>query len=162
MSATAISSSTLTSILDSLSSTSTTKQLAREWKNLESALKSGDLTAAKTAFEAIEKQQGQQASQSGDTSSTSDATSTIANAMKALGTALDSGNVSAAQSAFANLQTVMKDGLTSLSQSSSSTTAKIEDAVIVDLLSELKSSSSTSTSSSSSSSATGSTLNVLA
>lgn len=173
MSIGAISSSTTSNILDSTSN-SGTNQMAQEWKDLESALKSGDLTSAKTAFQAIEKLHEQQVSQSGSTASistsnstgstsaSSNSTSNMDSAMAALGEALDSGDLSAAQSAFANAKAVMKNGPPPPppQTSSSSSSSNNEDAVIVSLLSTLESSSSSSTSSSSSSQTISGKLNV--
>jgi hypothetical protein len=78
------------------------KQRQQDFQNLASALQSGDLTGAQTAFAALQKfQQGRQ-TLSGQQGST--ATNPISTDFTALGTALQSGDISGAQSAFATLQ----------------------------------------------------------
>jgi hypothetical protein len=78
------------------------KQRQQDVQNLASALQSGDLTGAQTAFAALQKlRQGQQtpSGQQGN-----NATNPIRTDFTALGKALQSGDISGAQSAFATLQ----------------------------------------------------------
>jgi len=85
------------------------EQVQQDYTQLASALQSGNLTGAQTAFtalqQALETQTGNTAA-SGTTSSTTSTTSQdpILNDFNALGQALSSGNLSQAQSAFAQLQ----------------------------------------------------------
>jgi cobalamin biosynthesis Mg chelatase CobN len=128
--------------------------MAQAWKELESSLKSGDLSDAKKAYETIVKLHQEQVSSSG---STQQGESQMDKDMDALGKALDSGDLSTAQSAFATVQSDMKNQpapptSSSSSSSTSSTSSADSEAVIVKLLSTLASDSSSSSSSSSSTS----------
>jgi hypothetical protein len=88
--------------------------LANQWKQdfkqLASAIRSGDLSDAQQAYAAI--QQLQQSAQSGGQSSNQQQANSgnnpIQNDFAALGQALQSGDMNAAQSAFSQLQTDMK------------------------------------------------------
>jgi len=78
------------------------KQRQQDFQNLASALQSGDLTGAQTAFTALQKlRQGPQTPSGQQGSNT---TNPIRTDFTALGTALQSGDIAGAQSAFATLQ----------------------------------------------------------
>src|SRR6185369_8169811 len=85
------------------------KKPFEDLKALKSALKSGDLAAAKAAFATFTKdiQKPAGSTPSGDSSpaAPSAAASSVANDLKSLEAALNSGDISAAQQAFASLQT---------------------------------------------------------
>jgi DNA-binding FadR family transcriptional regulator len=86
------------------------KQWKQDFKQLATALQSGDLTGAQKAFQAL--QQLQQSNQPGGQSSNgqpgSSSNNPIQNDFAALGKALSSGDLSGAQSAFSQLQTDMQ------------------------------------------------------
>ncbi len=75
------------------------KEIKQDFQQLASALQSGDLTDAQSAYSNI-----QQVLQANSGSSTSGGSSTLQNDFTALGQALQSGDLSTAQSAFAQLQ----------------------------------------------------------
>ncbi len=85
-------------------------QWKQDFKQLASALQSGNLAGAQTAFKAL--QQLQQSNQSGGQSSNgqqaSSSNNPIQNDFAALGKALNAGDLSGAQSAFSQLQTDMQ------------------------------------------------------
>lgn len=87
------------------------QQVQQDYAELSSALGTGNLTTAQSAFTALE--QALQ-TQSGSTTSTASSTSStssddpIANDLTALGKALSSGNLTQAQSAFSQLQSDIK------------------------------------------------------
>jgi len=85
-------------------------QWRQDFKQLASALQSGDLAGAQKAYSAL--QQLQQSSQSGGQSSSqqqaNSGNSPIQNDFAALGKALSSGDLSGAQTAFSQLQTDMQ------------------------------------------------------
>lgn len=91
-------------------SSSVMKQGEQDFKQLASALQSGNLAGAQKAFQAL--QQLQQSNPSAGQSSTGQAATTSGNAIQtdfaALGQALSSGNLSAAQSDFSQLKTDMQ------------------------------------------------------
>jgi len=151
MSISGISSSSISSLIDSINASST-DPMRQAWKNLENALKSGDLTAAKKAYETITALHAQQVSQSGITG----ATSQMDSDMEALGKALESGDLTAAKSAFATVKSDMQKGPPPPSPPPSSTSSSTTDetAAILDLLNSTMSSSSSSSSKSSISSET--------
>jgi hypothetical protein len=84
------------------------QQVQQEYAQLASAIQSGDLTGAQTAFAALQQTLGQQTSNTTATGATTATGSTnsdpILNDFNDLGQALQSGNLSQAQSAFAQLQ----------------------------------------------------------
>jgi hypothetical protein len=82
------------------------KQVKADFQNLTQALQSGNITAARQAFAALQKdspQIAQALSQSGQNSSNPQSS-----ALQALSTALQSGNVADAQKALASLQQAHK------------------------------------------------------
>jgi len=85
-------------------------QWKQDFKQLASALQSGNLSGAQKAYSAL--QQLQQSNQSGGQSSNGQAASSsnnpIQNDFAALGQALSSGDLSGAQTAFSQLQTDMQ------------------------------------------------------
>jgi len=85
-------------------------QWMQDFKQLASALQSGDLTGAQKAYAAL--QQLQQSNQPGGQSSNgqpaSSSNNPLQNDFAALGQALSSGDLSTAQSAFSQLQSDMK------------------------------------------------------
>jgi hypothetical protein len=88
------------------------QQRKQDFSQLASAIQSGNLTAAQSAFSTLQglSSQGQSStvSPSGNSSSASSSGNTISNDFAALGQALQSGNITNAQSAFAQLQTDMQ------------------------------------------------------
>jgi TolA-binding protein len=106
MSISAISSSTTdSSLLQSLQ-----KQIQQDLKQLQSALKSNDLSGAQSAFSALEKLLPGNSTASGSSASgasASDSTAlTAKNDIDAIGKALSSGDLTGAQQAFSNLQSL--------------------------------------------------------
>ena len=91
-------------------STSVMNQWKQDFRQLASALQSGNLAGAQKAFKAL--QQLQQSNPSGGQSSNgqsaSSGNSPIQNDFAALGQALSSGNLSAAQGDFSQLQSAMQ------------------------------------------------------
>ena len=83
------------------------QQQIQDFKALASALQSGDLSAAQTAFAAFQKDiQGN--SQSPQAAALSDSNSQLGKDFQALQSALQSGDLSSAQQAFATLQQDLK------------------------------------------------------
>jgi hypothetical protein len=103
-----VSSISSSSVTSSVSSTSATS-FAQAFQDLGSALQSGNVSAAQTAFQDLMKSgkgghhHGHHAGGAGSSSSTGGGTS-ISSVFQALGSALQSGNLQGAQSAFATLQ----------------------------------------------------------
>ena len=86
-------------------SSSGTSQLQQLMKTLQSSLASGDLGAAQTAFQALQKAlQGEAAAGGSSLASNSQ----LSNDLTTLGSALGSGDVASAQSAFASVQSDLK------------------------------------------------------
>ena len=81
---------------------STYKQRQQDVQNLASALQSGDLPGAQTAFAALQKLRPGGQTRNGQQGNSS--TSPISRDFSALGNALQSGDIAGAQSAFATLQ----------------------------------------------------------
>ena len=106
MSISAISSSTI----DSSSFQNLQKEIQQDLKQLQSALKSNDLSGAQSAFSALEKLlpgNSTASSSSASGASASDSTATTAkNDIDAIGKALSSGDLTGAQQAFSNLQSL--------------------------------------------------------
>jgi soluble cytochrome b562 len=77
---------------------------------LEKALKSGDLTAAQSAFATLQQMQPNSQAQSASSGNTpgKDGQNPLASDMQAVAKALQSGDMKAAQTAFAKLQQDMK------------------------------------------------------
>lgn len=90
------------------------QQVQQDYAQLADALQSGSLTAAQSAFTALEQALQTQAGSSGNTTSAASSTSStsstdpIENDLNALGQALSSGNLTQAQSAFSQLQSDIK------------------------------------------------------
>ena len=78
-------------------------QIKQDFQSLGSALQSGNLGAAQTAFSALLQAQQATPQSSGDTAGAAPSGS-IASAVSALATDLQSGNLSGAQSAFQQIQ----------------------------------------------------------
>lgn len=78
------------------------KQRQQAFENLASALQSGDLSGARTAYATLQKLQPGRPSQSGQQGE--NAPDPISSDFATLGTALQSGNLADAQTAFATLQ----------------------------------------------------------
>jgi DNA-binding FadR family transcriptional regulator len=81
-------------------------QWKQDFKQLASALQSGDLAGAQKAYSAL--QQLQQNNQPGGQQQASSGNNPIQNDFAALGQALSSGDLAGAQTAFSQLQTDMK------------------------------------------------------
>ena len=99
---------TLTTIQISVQSAS--NQPVQDYKALQSALKSGDLSGAQTAFAALQKDL-QPSSQTGQASSAAGQGTQMSQGgkdLEALANALSSGDLSGAQQAFASLQQDMQ------------------------------------------------------
>jgi hypothetical protein len=88
------------------------QQRKQDFSQLASALQSGDLAGAQSAFSALQSltSQGQNSTvnSTGTSSTASNSGNTISNDFATLGQALQSGNIASAQSAFAQLQTDMQ------------------------------------------------------
>jgi hypothetical protein len=81
------------------------QEIKQNFQQLASALQSGNLPGAQSAYSNIQQLlQGNQGSSTSNTSSTSTGSNTLQNDFAALGQALQSGDLSTAQSAFAQLQ----------------------------------------------------------
>ena len=81
------------------------QEIKQDFQQLASALQSGNLSGAQSAYSNIQQLlQGNQGSSTSNTSSTSTGSNTLQNDFLALGQALQSGDLSTAQSAFAQLQ----------------------------------------------------------
>jgi hypothetical protein len=81
------------------------QEIKQDFQQLASALQSGNLSGAQSAYANIQQLlQGSQGSSATNTSSTSTGSNTLQNDFLALGQALQSGDLSTAQSAFAQLQ----------------------------------------------------------
>lgn len=81
------------------------QQVQQDYAQLASALQSGDVTGAQTAYTALQQALGAQTGNStSPTTATGATTDPILNDFNSLGQALQSGNLSQAQSAFAQLQ----------------------------------------------------------
>jgi outer membrane protein assembly factor BamD (BamD/ComL family) len=79
--------------------------IKQDFQQLASALQSGNLSGAQSAYANIQQLlQGSQGSSASNTSSTSTGSNTLQNDFLALGQALQSGDLSTAQNAFAQLQ----------------------------------------------------------
>src|SRR5580698_7094627 len=81
------------------------QEIKQDFQQLASALQSGNLSGAQSAYSNIQQLlQGNQGSSTSNTGSTSTGSNTLQNDFAALGQALQSGDLSTAQSAFAQLQ----------------------------------------------------------
>jgi hypothetical protein len=81
------------------------QQVQQDYAQLESALQSGNLSGAQSAFAALQQAlQTQTGSTTSSTSTSGNGNDPIANALNNLGQALSSGNLSQAQSWFSQLQ----------------------------------------------------------
>src|SRR5580658_8021721 len=82
------------------------QEIKQDFQQLASALQSGNLSGAQSAYSNIQQLlQGSPGSSSTSNSSTSTGSNTLQNDFAALGQALQSGDLTTAQSAFAQLQT---------------------------------------------------------
>src|SRR5664280_393361 len=77
------------------------KKQSQDFKALQSALQSGDLTSAQQAFASLQKDRPNSTQAAATTSNASGQNSPLANDFQALQTALQTGDISSAQSAFA-------------------------------------------------------------
>ncbi len=84
------------------------QQQAQDFKTLQSALQSGDLSGARSAFAALQKDMANN-SQAASSTSASGQSDPLSSAFQALQSALQSGNLSGAQSAFAAIQQDMQN-----------------------------------------------------
>jgi hypothetical protein len=93
------------------------QQSKQDYSQLATALQSGDLSGAQSAFSTLQSLNGQgqssAVSSTGTSSNSSASGNTISNDFAALGQALKSGSIANAQSAFAQLQTDMQAQQTS-------------------------------------------------
>jgi hypothetical protein len=105
MSISAISSATDNSSVQSLQ-----QEIQQDLKQLQSALKSNDLSGAQSAFSALEKLLPGNSTASGSSASGAAASDSTATTFKddidAIGKALSSGDLTGAQQAFSNLQSL--------------------------------------------------------
>ena len=83
------------------------QQRAQDFKALQSALQSGDLSGAQQAFAALQNNQ-QTSTQAANPSGASSPTSQLATDFQSLQTALQAGNLSGAQTAFAAVKQDMQ------------------------------------------------------
>jgi ribosomal protein S20 len=90
-----------------IDSTSGFKPQIQDFKALQSALQSGDLSGAQSAFASLQKAM-QNKSQAAGANNPSSQNSQLGNDMQSLQSALQGGDLSAAQKAFASLQQDMK------------------------------------------------------
>ncbi len=122
-----------------------------DFQNLGQALQSGNLTAAQSAFAALQKDYQSQNSQS---TSTSGANSPVSSDLTTLANALNTGNLTTAQAAFSQLQKDQQAGTGGHHHHHGAMGGAVQ-AVVSQL-------SSSSSSPSSNSSTTGNVLNVQA
>jgi|ERR1035437_1083005 iron uptake system EfeUOB component EfeO/EfeM len=80
------------------------KQRAQDFKALQTALQSGDVTTAQQAFASLQKDMQTSSKAAGATSNQSSQTSQLGADFQTLQSALQSGDLSGAQSAFATLK----------------------------------------------------------
>jgi outer membrane protein assembly factor BamD (BamD/ComL family) len=85
------------------------QQRAQDFKSLQSALQSGDLSGAQQAFASLQQNQPT-SSQTASTTTASNRNSQASNAFQALQSALGTGNLEAAQQAFSSLKQSMQSG----------------------------------------------------
>jgi DNA-binding FadR family transcriptional regulator len=92
--------------LDTTDQDSKMKKVKTDFDALAAALKSGDLTAAKTAYAQVQQdmKNAPQPPQNSQSSSSGSSQTSPADALKAIGDALNSGDIAAAQKAFSTLQ----------------------------------------------------------
>ena len=83
-------------------------QRAQDFKALQTALQSGDVTSAQQAFASVQKDMQNAAQAAGATSNPSGQPSKIGTDFQTLQSALQSGDLSGAQSAFATLKQDMQ------------------------------------------------------
>src|SRR5580704_4447677 len=84
------------------------QEIKQDFQQLSSALQSGDLSGAQSAYSAIQQVLGANSGSSSNTTSSNTSSSgpnTLQTDFAALGQALQSGDLSTAQSAFSQLQT---------------------------------------------------------
>jgi hypothetical protein len=84
------------------------KQSAQDFKALQTALKSGDVTSAQQAFASLQKDMQSSFPAAGATSTPSGQSSPMSADFQTLQSALQSGDLSGAQSAFATLKQDMQ------------------------------------------------------
>jgi hypothetical protein len=80
------------------------QQVQQEYAQLASALRSGNLSGAQSAFSSLQQALQNQGTPNSSSTNSSGSSNTISNDFNALGQALSSGNLTQAQSAFSQLQ----------------------------------------------------------
>jgi ribosomal protein S20 len=133
----AISSISAASLSQYVLSSSNSTQLQQALQALQNSLASGDVNAAQSAFQTVQKLNQNLATASGTSASSS---SQLTTDLTALGSALSSGDLSTAQSAFATVQNDLKNG-NSPSQPNETDTASQSVQLVAELLSTLNVSS---------------------
>lgn len=99
--------SNLTTAAPTQSATSPYRKIKQDLQELGTALQSGNLSGARTAFATLQQDAPNLTAQSQNANTTNPR----AQALAALGTALQSGNLAQAQQAFANLQQVTQGSM---------------------------------------------------
>jgi DNA-binding FadR family transcriptional regulator len=106
------------------------EQVQQDYTQLASALQSGNLTSAQTAFTALQQAlQTQTGSTTAPSTTPTSSSDPIANDFNALGQALSSGNLSQAQSAFAQLQSDVQTAQQSTASQAQSLAQALKTAV---------------------------------
>lgn len=106
------------------------EQVQQDYTQLATALQSGNLTSAQTAFTALQQAlQTQTGSTTNPNTTTASSSDPIANDFNALGQALSSGNLSQAQSAFAQLQSAVQTAQQSTASQAQSLAQALKTAV---------------------------------
>jgi hypothetical protein len=98
-----VSSTASTPYASQTGSTASFKQIQSDFQALQSALQSGNVSSAQTAYSALQKDAPELFQ-----SSSSSSTNPLSSALSSLGTALQSGNLSDAQTAMASLTQALK------------------------------------------------------
>jgi Sec7-like guanine-nucleotide exchange factor len=122
-------------------STNNSTQLQQLLKTLQNSLSSGDLSAAQSAFQSLQKVFQSSASANGNTVSSS---SQLATDLTSLGDALNAGDLSTARSAFATVLNDVK-ATTLPAQSNQAAAASQSVQLVQEVLSSLNPGSSTGT-----------------
>ena len=132
------------SLSQNVLSSSNSKALTQSLQALQNTLASGDLNAAQSAFQTVQKLTQALANASGSTASNS---SQLTTDLTALGSALSSGDLSTAKSAFATVQNDLK-GANSPSLTNETNTASHSAQLVAELLSTVNVSPAASSTSS--------------
>lgn len=140
-----IGSISAASLSQSVLSSSNSTNLKEALQALQNSLASGDLSAAQSTFQTVQKLSQSLATASGSSASS---TSSLSTDLTALGSALSLGDLSTAQSTFATLQSDLKAS-NSPSQTIEANVASQSVQLVAELLSTLNASGSSSTSSNS-------------